>query len=155
MKRILAGILTLLTIAAIAWWQPGTVRPSSKLDTPSQCVQQMFDAARRGAVEEYLDCFAGQERQSMEREFSGATAKSRADALQRSVADLKGWALVDPPTNPGSSCVVTIEWVYAGRVDQQRLELERKGNEWRIVRANDVRPGQPAVPYGTHVSGFR
>ena len=151
----MAGVLTLIAVGAIAWWQSGNVRPSSTLETPSQCVQQMFDAARRGAVQEYLDCFAGTERQRMEREFAGPNSKSGSDALRRSVADLKGWALLDPPTNPGPSCVLTVEWVFASRVDQQRLELQRMKDQWRIVRANEVRPGQPAVPYGTHVSEVR
>ncbi len=154
MKRIVAGILTLVAVVAIFRWKSGEPTSGLTLSSPEECVQRMFESLSQGDVQRYLSCFAEPERERLAREVAGQSASSASDALRRSVADVKGWALLDPPAaNQSASCSLTVEWVYATRVDRQRLELRRDSDGWRIARVEQVRPGQPPIPYGTPVSG--
>jgi hypothetical protein len=155
-KRYAAALVTLAVVVAIVRWKSGDSAPGDPGLSPHDCVQQMFAAAMEGDVERYLACFGEPELGRLAREFSYSdpAAPSTREALRRSVQDLKGWALLDPPTaDESSSCRLTVEWVYATRVDRQRLELRRDGGRWRIVRVESVQPTQPPIPYGTPIYG--
>ena len=154
MKRIVALLLTVLIVAAIMRWQSGNRQVGDQPSSPADCVRNMFESAMRGDVGRYLGCFLAAERDRLAREFSGQSNTAASDALRRSVADLKGWALINPPAaEPASPCVLTVEWVYATRVDRQRLELRKESHGWRIARAETAQPELPKIPYGTPVSG--
>jgi hypothetical protein len=153
MKRAVAAILTLVVLLAIVRWRGGSAVATALRETPTECVQAMFESAASGEVNRYLDCFDESERARLSRDLGGDTP-SAGEALRRSMADLKGWALLDPPADDVSaSCRVTVEWVYATRVDRQQLELRQEGGSWRIVRVEQVQPTQPAIPYGTPIFG--
>ena len=155
MKRILAGLLTLAALSAIVWWKSAPSVSQSGNVSPEKCVRQMFEAATLGDVPAYLACFSGPVRRQMQQQLSGAT-QSESESLRKSTADLKGWAIVDPPAEvPGSACQMTVEWVYATRVDRQQLGLERTSDGWQITRVDRIQPTQPAIPYGTPVSGIK
>ena len=69
MKRWIAALLTLLPLAAVLLWgrrgrppQPPAVATDS---SPEACIERMFDAAGRGDVAAYLDCFTGAERERL------------------------------------------------------------------------------------------
>ena len=154
MKRIVAALLTIVIVVGIVRWKAAEAPPTRLSPSPRDCVQSMFEAASQGNLERYLSCFAAGERERLSREFAGQSAAAASESLRRSVADLKGWALLDPPTeSPTDFCSLTVEWVYATRVDRQRLELQRDVDGWRIVRADRVQPAQPSIPYGTPVYG--
>ena len=154
MKRVVAALCTLVIVAGIVRWKSSDIAPAQSAPSPRDCVQTMFEAASQGNLERYLACFAAGERERLSREFAGQSAAAASEGLRRSVADLKGWALLDPPAETSTDfCSLTVEWVYATRVDRQRLELERDADGWRIVRAERVQPVQPSTPYGTPVYG--
>lgn len=155
MKRMGAGLLTLAAVLAIVWWKSAPSGNTAGNATPQKCVQQMFEAATQGDVKAYLDCFSEPVRKQMQQELSGA-AVSNNESLRKSTADLKGWAIIDPPAEvTGTTCQLTVEWVYTTRVDRQQLGLDRTAQGWQITRVDRVQPSQPAIPYGTPVSGIK
>jgi hypothetical protein len=154
-KRAVAAVVTLVVVLAIVRWKSADRMTSVPLDSPAKCLQRMFESATQGDVEGYLGCFAEGARERFAKELAGSSAVPASESLRRSVADLKGWALLDAPAaseSPPSPCRLTVEWVYATRVDKQQVELQRGADGWRIVQVESVRPAQPAIPYGTPVS---
>lgn len=117
------------------------------------CVDRMFMAAAQGDVATYLACFTGTQRQEIDQSLSQENRASASDSLRRTVTDLKGWAIVDPPADAdiGTSCSLVVERVYAGRVDRQRMELRRGDSGWQISLVDRSLAAQPAIPYGTPV----
>lgn len=157
MKRVVAGLIT-FSILAVAVWFANRQAPHNAAgeEEPAACVERMFAAAARGDVPGYSNCFCGPERQEIERSLGKEANPSVAESLRSTVADLKGWAVVDPPRNPnaGSPCFLVVERVYSGRVDRQRLELRRESSGWKIYAVERSQTQQPAVPYGTPIYGL-
>jgi hypothetical protein len=153
MKRSLAALITLCAIAAAVWFGQRTGPTSAaNAPTPIACVEQMFGAAARGDVEAYAQCFLGPERERVQRSLRQVSGEAAAASLKGTIADLKGWAVVDPPGDiSAATCELTVERVYAGRIDRQRIELRREPTGWRIQRVDTADPIQPKIAYGTPV----
>jgi hypothetical protein len=151
-KRWIALLLTGLVVLAVLWNRRPDDALTSSAASPVECVERMFQSAAAGRVADYLDCFAAIHRERLEQEFARKSPAEASQALRQSVADLKGWALLDPPgADAGPRCELTVEWVFASRVDRQRLVLGEEREGWKIVQVENVRPGQAAIPYGTPV----
>jgi hypothetical protein len=152
-KRIVAGLLTIAALMAIVRWKSGTKASVQPLESPEACVQRMFQSASEGNLDQYFACFSQSMRQQLQQDLP-VDSESASKSLRASTANLKGWALVDPPgANGGSKCELTVEWIYATRVDKQKLELQRVSDGWLITRVERIQPVQPAIPYGTPVFG--
>lgn len=164
-RRIdLKAVLTmavLLVVFAIAWlrshqWQApfswerlrslSLKRPPSQ---PEDGIYAMFDAARTGDGQAYLDCFSGPLREQLAataREDSAAKFKAY---LLRQNAAVQGFAVtvIDRP-NPDEARA-RVEYVYSDHNEVQNVRLTRKGGRWKIVSMDGAEPVQPLVPYGT------
>jgi hypothetical protein len=154
-KRALAIIVTCLAIIGIASFaqrRPAVV--STAGDNPMACVDRMFTAASRGELESYIDCFGGTELASLQRTLGQDSADAAAESLRKTMSELRGWAVVDPPADSKDSlqCSLIVERIYTGRIDRQRMDLQRISGLWKICRVEQALPIQPPVPYGTHVS---
>jgi hypothetical protein len=152
-NRILPGLVTLIAIAGVLWYgERRSPRSYEEAETPLACIERMFQAAARGDAMAYRNCFTGSERQQVERSLGQVSADAAGQSLQSTIADLKGWAVVDPPRDTDAAdCSLVVERVYAGRVDRQRMELRRESGGWRIHRVARADPIQPKIAYGTPV----
>lgn len=159
MKRIVAGLLTLLLLGAVLWFGRGASTPPDQTpataasDTPEACIERMFAAAQQGEVPAYLNCFAGPERDRLERELAGQPPQAFARSLQDAVAGLKGRAVFrnEAPDTAADSASYTIDRVYESRTERQRYQLTRQSGIWRIQSVATANPFQPAKAYGTPV----
>ncbi len=151
MKRALALLITALLFAAALWAGRGYQRGGVAVAvTPDKCIEQMFDAAQRGDVPAYLDCFTGQERQRLDHQLSSQSADEFAAALRTAMSSLEGWALSAENRQP-QRADLTVERVYQGRNEVQTYHLQQEAGHWRIADVRSVQKVQPPVPFGTPV----
>lgn len=156
MKRTLAFLVTLAAVLAIGTFAQRRPAPLPPVDEkPMACIDRMFTAASRGDVASYVDCFGGDELVAIQRSLVQESAVAAADSLRKTMSDLRGWAVVDPPpeTKDSIQCSLIVERVYTGRVDRQRMNLERIMGLWKICRVEPSQPIQPPVAYGTPIMG--
>lgn len=158
MRRAVALVAT---VALLAWavvagrqrsqdpTQPAST-PSTAMATPEQCIERMFAAAEKGDISAYLACFAGAERDRIQREIQQTGAALFRQSLIDAVAPLKGWAIHD--NQPvGEFAELAVERVYQHHNERQVYRLSRDSGEWRIVGIAGSQPMQAPIPYGTPV----
>jgi hypothetical protein len=156
-KRIVAGLITLLILGGVLWYgrgkPPASAPAAAAADTPETCIERMFTAAQRGDVTAYLDCFAGSERDRLERELSGRPPADFARSLRDAVATLKGRAVFrnGPAEIVSDPASYTIDRVYESRSERQLYQLSRQSGVWRIQSVATANPFQPGKPYGSPV----
>jgi len=117
---------------------------------PEDGIYAMFDAARAGDAQAYLDCFSGPLREQL-------VATAREDVkfkeyLLRQNSAVQGMAvtITDRP-NPDEARV-RLEYVYRDHDEVQNVRLKREGARWKIVNMDGAQAAQPVVPYGTKVT---
>jgi hypothetical protein len=168
MKRALAGILTVVIVSVMIAtalrpktpsYPVGRMRaeqaghiaaPASdaQFQDASRRVEGLLDCARRGDVSAYLEAFAGPLRGRLEQEAKERGLAAFAGQLQRAGGARKSHAIFAPRSEgTGSSAVtVTVESVYADRIERQTFRLTRDSGAWLVTeveRARDVRTGKP------------
>jgi hypothetical protein len=148
LKQVLAALVTVAAIVAVLYFNRAPIAL-----TPEDCLKQMFDAAERGDVDAYLDCFTGAERARLDRELGMQSKEAFAQSLVEAVKTLKGRAIIAPPGKPATSdrAELTVERVYAHRNETQTYRFERSADLWRIAAVETVRAFEPPVPFGTPV----
>jgi hypothetical protein len=160
-KRLLAWMTTGVLLLAALWLGRGAAPPGAApptADSPEACLERMFQAAERGDVSAYLDCFTGTQRARLERELRGQNETAFGESLRAAVQQLKGRAIHRPPAAQTSQAAAAadraemrVERIYAGRNEQQIYLLIRDGTAWRVRDIRDASAYQPPVPYGTPV----
>ena len=123
------------------------------LRTPEQCILRMFEAAERGDVMTYLDCFTGPEQQRLTRVLADRLRDDFASELMKTVATLKGRAVYQATAgvNSGDQSFWVVERVYAQRMEKQLYQLLRKSDAWRINSVRNSETYQAEKKYGTPV----
>ena len=155
MKRKLALLTTgLALLLVVKFAQRQAPITASSDDTPMACVERMFAAATRADLATYMKCFSGVELEAIQRSIDQESESAAAESLRKTVTDLKGWAVVDPPlaTSESFQCSLVLERIYTGRIDRQKLDLDRVLGRWKICRVERPQPIHPAVVYGTPIS---
>ena len=107
----------------------------------------MFDAARAGDAQAYLDCFSGPLREQL-----AATAKEDAkfkEYLIRQNSAVQGMAVTVTDRPNADEARVRVEYVYSDHNEVQNVHLKREGARWKIINMDGAQPVQPLVPYGT------
>jgi hypothetical protein len=118
--------------------------------SPEDGIYAMFDAARAGNAQAYLDCFSGPLREQL-----AATAKEDAkfkEYLIRQNSAVQGIALTVTDRPSPSEAKVRLEYVYSDHNEVQNIRLKMEGARWKIVGLDGAEPVQPVVPYGTKVT---
>ncbi|MDE2692107.1 MAG: hypothetical protein OXI49_16515 [Acidobacteriota bacterium] len=117
---------------------------------PSDVFWEMVDASREGAVDAYLDLFAGELRVQLAtvRDEMGHTAFEQY--LRSRIAGLKGVA-VTGKEDLGEVVRLEVEYVRAASYETQSLDVRRTRGRWRIVALGPTHEREPPVPYGTPV----
>jgi hypothetical protein len=114
---------------------------------PEDGIYAMFDAARAGDAQAYLDCFSGPLRDQV-----AGTAKEDAkfkEYLTRQNSAVQGMAVTVTDRPNADEARVRVEYVYRDHNEVQNVHLKREGARWRITNIDGAEPVQPLVPYGT------
>ena len=127
-----------------SWRALTSQRPASN---PEDGVYAMFDAARAGEAEAYLECFSGPLRDQL-------AASAREDAkfqehLTIQNSGVQGIAVTVTDRPSADEARVRLEYVYNDHNEVQNVRLKREGARWRITNMDGAQPFQPVVPYGT------
>jgi hypothetical protein len=131
---VLAGLGVLVVMRRSAT----TTQPA----TPQDTVYVMFEAARAGDVNKYLEQYAA----------------PLADLLRQTVTPrylreangpVKGIAVNEPRPVNERAVTVQVELVYQDRNEAQTYHLEKQGSQWKIVRLDAAERVKPTVPYGS------
>jgi hypothetical protein len=154
-KRWIAAVATVVLLgAALMLGRRGPApQADSNASTPEECIERMFDAAKRGDVAAYLDCFTGPERERLERELAGQPEESFARSLVEAVKSLKGRAIFETDTGESGDprTLLSVDRVYASRTERQTYHLVPDSDAWRIYSVETATAFQPYKPYGTPV----
>ena len=124
---------------AITWKRP----PSN----PDDGIYAMFDAARAGDAQAYLDCFSGPLRDQI-----AATAKEDPkfnEYLKRQNSAVQGMAVSVTDRPNADEARVRLEYVYSDHNEVQNVRLKKEGARWKIVSMDGAQPMQPLVPFGS------
>ena len=154
MKQAVAITLTLALIAgALYLGRSAPEKSNFSAASPAECLEQMYDAAERGDVHAYLECFTGVQRQRMEMELRTESPEAFAAAIAESFRTLKGRAVNDLSTEPvdGDRAQLEAERIYPEYNERQTYGFRCEAGTWRIESLGAVRRFQPPVPYGTPV----
>ena len=114
---------------------------------PEDGIYAMFDAARAGDAQAYLDCFSGPLREQL-----AATAKEDAkfkEYLIRQNSAVQGMAVTVTDRPNADEARVRVEYVYSDHNEVQNVHLKREGARWKIINIDGAEPVKPLVPYGT------
>ena len=155
MKRVVAGVVTVAILAGVVWFsqrsqnespeaqaqtadEPAPSRSSEDSGPePQDCIQRMFVAAEQGNIEDYLDCFSGQERERLQQQLDGQPPDQFAAALVQAIQPLKGHAVHEAKIQ-GNQAQLLVERVYASRNERQRYILVRDSDQWRITAVHSA-----------------
>lgn len=165
MRRILAGILTVLIGAGLLWsglqrggGTPGADVSAEAVSSPilapdplagaSERLDGLMAAARSGAVDSYLDAFAEPVRSRLRREVQEKGAEAFAAELRRAAQTRKSHAVFAPEADGPDAARMTVESVYPDHNERQTYRLERQPEGWRITEVEIVRSHTPAAKYG-------
>ncbi len=162
MKRVVAAVITgvLLAIAVFcSRSQPlNNERPEDIPNRPpaKDCIERMFDAAEKGDLETYIDCFTGPERKRLDRDLETAPKDRFAQSLKDALQPLMGRAISDPlpeddDADNSDTTSLVVERIYANRNETQTYFLRYQNNRWRIFEVRKSVVIQPPIPFGTPV----
>ena len=160
-RKAVLTILVLLAVLAAAvlrsphrpwslswsdWWR---VKTAKLPPSPEDGIYAMFDAARAGDAQAYLDCFSGSLRDQI-----AATAKEDSAAKFRSYlmsqnATVQGMAVSVTDQSRPDEARVRVEYVFRDHNEVQNVRLKKEGDRWKIANIDGAQPVQPLVPYGT------
>ncbi len=116
---------------------------------PEEGIYAMFDAARAGDAQAYLDCFSGPLREEL-----------AAAAKENSAAEFKAYLIRQNSAVQGMAVTVTdrpnpdeararVEYVYSDHNEVQNVRLKREGARWKVISMEGAQSIQPLVPYGS------
>jgi hypothetical protein len=112
----------------------------------------MFEAARAGDVDAYLDCFTGPQRTRIQRKLAGQSREAFAQSLADAVRDLKGHVTPQSaPQGDADRVELAVERIYQNRNERQSYSLVRQSGVWRISDVQAAVSFQPPVAYGAPV----
>ena len=144
----------LAAIAAVALLLGGVLVFRPRRETSAEAaVQASFDAAKRGAVREYLACFDGDLARKLAAARREAGDGAFARGLQGRAAQIQGLVLSkgDTTETDEADAVLEVEVVFRDRNEVQDYRLTNRWGRWRIVWIGPSTSVKMPIPYGTPV----
>ena len=150
---VLLGVFAVALLRSNHWQLPSSwngwraIMAKRAPSNPEDGIYAMFDAARAGDAQAYLDCFSGPLRDQL-----AATAKEDAkfkEYLIRQNSAVQGMAVTVTDRPNADEARVRVEYVYSDHNEVQNVHLKREGSRWKIINIDGAQPVQPLVPYGT------
>jgi hypothetical protein len=178
MKKSLAFLIALLALAGAFWLglrqqspqptqptpanltnpsQPSQPQPTQTSDsTPrpqEQIFSTMFDAAKVGDVQAYLNCFTGDLRTRLQKTVEEVGQAKFADYLKRTSSEPKAFVVrvSEIEAVSANEYKVPLEYVYADRNEVQIHRVTKVGSDWKISGVEQTQRIRTLIPYGTEV----
>lgn len=153
---VLLGVFAVAVLRSSRWqvptsweaWSAGAMKRAPA--SPEDGIYAMFDAARAGNAQAYLDCFSGTLRNQL-----AATAKEDAkfkEYLIRQNSAVQGMAVTVTDRPNADEARARVEYIYRDHNEVQNVRLKREGPRWKITNMDGAQPVQPIVPYGAKAS---
>ncbi len=176
MKRLVAGALTVALMALLIWTGRGRTGSGSGSDpgaesragagttesttfrsTPDPAearLTTLLDAAWRGDVPAYLDCFRGPLRERLEREIAERGRDVFAADLRNAARARKSHAIFGVEPEGEGAARIKIETVYPDRNEHQTYHLVQaeSGGDWLVSDVETIRGQVPRAKFGTPAS---
>lgn len=143
---LLGGLLALRQTG----WRP-LGRGAPRGATPEDAVYAMFEAARRGDLETYLECLRGPARTAIEQAVAETGRQAFARYLRERHQPIKGIAITAPERLSEDEVAARVEYVFENRNEVQQLRLERVEGAWRVTQWAAAETRKPRIPYGAPV----
>jgi len=149
---VLLGVFAVTLLRSNHWqmpsswkaWRAGTAKPAPS--SPEDGIYAMFDAARTGDAQAYLDCFSGTLRDQL-----AATAREGAKFKEYLISQnsaVQGMAVTLTDRPNADEARARVEYVYSDHNEVQNVRLKREGPRWKITNIDGAQPIQPILPYG-------
>jgi hypothetical protein len=116
---------------------------------PEDGIYAMFDAARVGDAQAYLDCFSGPLREQLAATAKEDSAEKFKAYLIKQNSAVQGMAVTLTDRPNADEARVRVEYVYSDHNEVQNVRLIRDGRRWKIIGIDGAQPVQPLVPFGT------
>ncbi len=130
---------------------PSKEEATAPLDTASDVVNRLFDAAGKGDDAAYLRLVSGKLREKLESERSQLGVEAFRESLRRSAAGIKGLAVTQNSDCPTGFIALDVEIVFVDRNEIQKVFLAPQGSTWVITSMETAEIAIPPIPYGTPV----
>jgi hypothetical protein len=159
--KTVVTVAVLLGIFAVAWlrshqwqlpfsWNGWRSLVSKRAPaTPEDGIYAMFDAARVGDAQAYLDCFSGPLREQLAANAKEDSAEKFKAYLIKQNSAVQGMAVTLTDRPNADEARVRVEYVYSDHNEVQNVRLQREGARWKIIALDGAQPVQPLVPFGT------
>ena len=118
---------------------------------PESAVWRMVDAARAGDPARYLECYTGDLKPRIRKDFQEMGPVRSRDYLLDAHRQLKGVAVRSPQMRSAFEAQVPVEYVYEDRNEVQRVYVKKVDGLWKIDRVDGAERIETPVPYGTPV----
>lgn len=167
-KRVSLAVVTILLLvvfivatqrdrAASSSQATTSIAPSKVEDTSTvsvACIHTMIDAAQRGDVARYRECFTGDLLKQLDERLAAKSAPANpGETLKTAITGLKGIATSPASPLPGDRADVTMDLIYADHNARQQVTLRRTGDQWKIESWTNPHRLRPDILYGTPVEG--
>ncbi len=149
---VLLGVFAVSLLRSNHWQMPTSwngwraVTAKRAPASPEDGIYAMFDAARAGDAQAYLDCFSGTLRDQL-----AATAREDAKFKEYLISQnsaVQGMAVTLTDRPNADEARARVEYVYSDHNEVQNVRLKREGPRWKINNIDGAQPIQPIVPYG-------
>ena len=153
-KRLPSVVTVVLIIGALMFltereWLAGLRRKAPA--TPESVVWRMSDAARKGDVQAYLDCFSGSLRQSLEKTAADMGEVRFSEYLKKLNNEMTGIAVSDFEKVSEDTATLRVEFVFRGKNEAQKHHFKLVDGKWKIDSLDNAEGVPTLIPYGTRV----
>ncbi|MGA1791022.1 MAG: hypothetical protein ACMUIM_06025 [bacterium] len=176
---LLLLIIILILAGVILWGVIVRLRtPAGKgfVDLPDriQVVWAMYESARRGDINTYIDCFAPESQSSIQDTLKSMGEEAFREYLRNKANGVLGVSIYSLQGNDQNTIgtagsgnkeasasssgfdedIITfpVEIVYQGRNEFQVFTLRRQGNTWKILSVSLPTLSPQPIPYGLNVN---
>lgn len=141
-------------VLAAGWMRARETKsgPDEAESTPESCVSTMLKAAAAGDADRYMDCFAGNLRQQLEKRLARETRDRFAAELKTAEGELKNYVTSEWRFPADDEATFHLERIYSQFHERHTVRMRRLRTGWKIVELSPLDRFSPEIPYGTPVS---
>lgn len=152
MNRQLVIVIAAVAIAlALVSVQSRRTAGPQSFEKPEDPVWAMFQAAKDGNVQAYLNCFGHELRNRLDRDVQEMKLAKFAAYLKQGSQDVLGIAVSDVEKLREEEARMRVEMTFRDRNEVQKLAVRKIGSGWKITDMTQAQRVKPVIPYGTKV----
>ena len=137
----------LIVLALIVFTRLVTTPERKGPEKDSDVIWQMFSAAKRGNVQQYLDCFTGQSLSILQSAMKEKNTRTFRDYIMQNAQDIKGISILEGKGGNSQENAFDAEIVYANRNEYQTIFLQMTSEGWKVSRISKPAIVSQPIPY--------